>query len=505
MTLDQLPVLVILIPLLTAPLIVLIRTPAVVRLMAIAAAAASAFCAAMLVARVGEPISYHMGGWTPGIGIELRATKASAFVLALVTGIATVALLLGTRGTRLDVRGTSDRSDATGGQRSREHLYYAAFLTCLVGLCGMVITGDAFNVFVFLEISSLSTYALVAMGPRRRAFSAAFNYLVLGTIGGTFVLIGIGLLYQMTGTLNGPAISARIQEIGDPRTLHVAFGFLFVGFAIKLAVFPLHQWLPNAYAESPSAVSSFLAGTATKVIYFQLIRICLVVFGADYVFGTLHFGSILGPLSLLGMFAGSLAAIYQLSLKRLLAYSSIGQVGYLTLALSLGTEDGLNAGLLHLGAHGITKTGLFLLASVIIAHVGTDRLASLNGLGKRMPLVAFLFVVGGIGLIGVPGTAGFVSKWALLQAALAGDHLMLAGAVLVSSLLAVMYVWRVVEVMYFREPPEGAPLRVGYDWGALAPAGLLLGLSIAAGLYSEPICVYMRSAAAQLFVGGGAP
>ena len=491
MTLDQLPVLVIVIPLLVAPLCVLVKRAAVVRLLAVGAAAASTTCAVILALGVDEAISYHLGGWEPGPGIEYRVTRASAFVLSLVGGIAAIAMQLGTRGTRKSVR------------EGREHLYYAAFLLLLTGLNGMVVTADAFNVFVFLEISSLSTYALVAMGPRRRAFTAAFNYLVLGTVGGTFVLIGIGLLYQMTGTLNGPQIAERIQQMEDTRTMHVAFAFFVTGLSIKLAVFPLHQWLPNAYVESPSAVSSFLAGTATKVIYFQLIRVCCVIFGAAYVFDTLDFGFFLGPLSLLGMFAGSLAAIYQLSLKRLLAYSSIGQVGYLTLALSIGNEDGVYAGLLHLGAHGVTKTGLFLLASVIIARVGTDRIASLAGLGKRMPLVAFAFVVGGVGLIGVPGTFGFVSKWALLQAALDDGHVLLAGAILASSMLAVVYVWRVVEVMYFRAPPAAAkdesPHR--YDWGALAPALVMLGLSIALGLYNEPLLTYLREAAGQVFGG----
>ena len=479
---DHLPVLLVVVPLLAAPLTVMIRFPKVVQPLAMLATAFSTACAVMLLMTVDEPISYHLGGWAPPIGIEYRVTRASALVVTLVTSIALVALTLGMRGTRREVHG-------------RPHLFYAAYLLCLSGLLGMVVTGDAFNVFVFLEISSLSTYALVAMGPRRRAFSAAFNYLVLGTIGGTFVLIGVGLLYQITGTLNGLDIASRMDEVGELRTVQVAFGFLVMGFAIKLAVFPLHQWLPNAYVESPSAVSSFLAGTATKVIYFQMIRVVMVVFGAAYVFDHLRFGLVLGPLSVLAMFIGSLAAIYQHSLKRLLAYSSIGQVGYLTLAISLGTESGLHAGLLHMGAHAVTKTALFMVAAVFIAAVGNDRLESLAGLGRKMPLVGIAFVVGGIGLIGVPGTAGFVSKWALLQAALEAGQPWVAGLVLLSSLLAVAYVWRVVEILYFREPPE-RELRV--DWGALVPAGALLVLSLVIGVWNEPLTEMVRAAAHQL-------
>lgn len=494
----HLPVLLVVLPLLMAPVIVLLRERRVARAVATSTAFGTAAIGWGLVHQASgqiEPISYHLGGWPPPIGIEYVVSRASAFVVALVSTVAAVGLLLGTRETREEVR---------DGQ---QHLFYAAYLLCLAGLLGMAITGDAFNVFVFLEISSLSTYALVAMGPRRRAFTAAFHYLILGTIGGTFVLIGIGLLYQVTGTLNGADIASQIRALEGAtgnRTVLVAFAFMVVGFALKLAVFPLHQWLPGAYAEAPAAVSAFLAGTATKVIYFQLIRTTVVFFGAAHVFGALHFGThVLAPLSVVGMFVGSLAAIYQRSLRRLLAYSSVAQVGYLTLALALGTEAGVQAGLLHLGAHAITKAGLFIVVAAMVAGVGSDRIEALAGLGKRMPLVAFAFVVGGVGLIGVPGTAGFVSKWALLQAALSAGHPVIAGLVLLSSLVAIVYVWRVVEVMYFREPPAGAVTR--RDRLPLAAAAILLGASIYFGIQSEAVVELTADAASQLFAQVTAP
>ncbi len=486
----HLPVLMVLVPLLTAPLLVLIKHGGASRVLSLAATALSAAAAWALALGLDGPVSYHLGDWRPPIGIEFRIDHAGALVAVIVSSIACVALALGTRGTRVEVQG-------------REPFFYAAYLMCLTGLLGMVVTGDAFNVFVFLEISSLSTYALVSMGSKRRAFTAAFNYLVLGTIGGTFVLIAIGLLYQMTGTLNAAEIATRIRAIGDLRTVHVAFAFLSIGLGIKLAVFPLHQWLPGAYSESPHAVSAFLAGTATKVMYFQLIRVVVSFFGVSYVFHTLKFGSLLMPLSILAMFAGSLAAIFQPSLRRLLAYSSIGQVGYLTLALSFGTEAGVRAGLLHMGAHAVTKTALFLVAAGFIAQVGDDRLERLQGLGKRFPVLSLLFVVGGVGLIGVPGTAGFVSKWALLQAALDARHPFVAMMILMSSMLAVAYVWRVVEILYFREPlpSDTFEVRDRPDLGSWVPAGLLIALSVALGLWSEAPTRYVETAAAALFGG----
>lgn len=500
--LEHLPVLMVITPLLAAPLVALARHAFAARLIASAAVFATACIAFGLVQWTGHleaPLSYQLGGWAAPYGIEYRVTKASALVAALVSSVAFIAILAGTHFTRREV------------VDGRQHLFFAAYLLCLAGLLGMATTGDAFNVFVFLEISSLSTYTLVAMGRSRRAFSASFNYLVLGTIGGTFMLLGIGLLFQVTGSLNAADIAARISADDPSRTLHVAFAFVATGLAIKLAVFPLHQWLPGAYAESPSAVGAFLAGTATKVIYFQLIRAIVGLFGVAYVFEGLHFGRILAALSLLGMFGGSLSAVYQTSLKRLLAYSSIGQVGYLTLALSLGTEDGLSAGLLHLCAHGVTKSGLFLIVAAMVATVGCDRISRLRGYGKRHPVIAFGFVLGGIGLIGIPGTAGFVSKWALLRASLDSGHPLLAAAALVSSLIAVVYVWRVVETMYLQDPPANATPSADPtpSWKLAGPAFVLLGASIVMGVYSEPITTFVGEASAQLFRGaeliGSAP
>jgi multicomponent Na+:H+ antiporter subunit D len=488
----HLPILMVLVPLLSAPVLVFIKHPLASRVIATAACIVSALCAWTLALTLDSAVSYPLGGWRPAIGIELRIDYAGAYVAVIVSTLATVAISLGTRGTREELEG-------------REVFFYALFLMCVAGLMGMVVTGDAFNVFVFLEITSLATYTLVALGRKRRALTAALNYLFLGTLGGTFVLIGIGLMYQMTGTLNAAEVAARIRDVGQLRTVHVAFAFLTVGLCIKLAVFPLHQWLPGAYSEAPHAVSSFLAGTATKVMYFQLVRVVVSFFGVAYVFDTLHFGALLMPLSVLAMFAGSTAAIFQPSLRRLLAYSSIGQVGYLTLALSLGTAQGLEAGLLHLGAHAVTKTALFLVAASFIAQVGDDRLESFAGLGRRFPLLSLAFVIGGLGLIGVPGTAGFVSKWALLQAVFADGHPLLAFLILVSSMLAVVYVFRVVEILYFRAPRADAPplLRERPDWGAWVPALGMVAVSVVLGLWSEVPSDYVATAAASLF--GGAP
>jgi multicomponent Na+:H+ antiporter subunit D len=489
---EHFPALCVVVPLLSAPVCLLLRLRALARAFACLVAWGCLGMSGALLAETWQkgPISYWLGGWEPPYGIEYRVDVLNALVLVVVTMIASVTLPVGARGAADDVH------------EGRVHLFCSAFLLCMAGLLGMTVTGDLFNVFVFLEISSLASYTLISLGSRRQALTAALTYLLLGTIGGTFVLIGIGLLYQVTGTLNLADLSARIANEYDHRTVHVAFAFLAVGAAIKLAVFPLHQWLPNAYATAPTAVSAFLAGTGTKVIYYLLVRIVCTLFGASFVFGILRFDRLLVPLSVAAMFAGSAAAIYQKSLKRLLAYSSVAQVGYLTLALGLGTESALTAGLIHLFNHAVMKAGLFLTAGCFVLRTGSDELEALAGIGRRMPISTAAFVVGGLGLIGVPATAGFISKWYLVSAVLERDDYLLAALILVSSLLAVVYVWRVVEVAYFRQPANGSDTRIREaPVTLLLPTWTLAGATVYFGLFTGLPAGAAARAAAELLGG----
>jgi multicomponent Na+:H+ antiporter subunit D len=485
---EHLPVLLVVAPLLAAPLCLLLRHGAATRLFATAVTWGCLVLAALLLAQVSRVgvISYALGGWEPPWGIEYRVDLLNAFVLLVVCGVASAALPMGAQGAGEGVR------------QGQIHLFCAAFLLCLAGFLGIAVTGDLFNVFVFLEISSLASYTLVSLGPTRRALRAAFSYLVLGTIGGTFILIGIGLLYQVTGTLNLADLSVRLEGAHGHRTVRVAFAFLTVGIGIKLALFPLHQWLPNAYASAPSAVSAFLAGTGTKVIYYLLIRIVFTLFGAAFVFDALNLDLILIPLSVAAMFIASTAAIYQKRVKRLLAYSSVAQVGTLTLALGLGTTSALTAGLVHLFNHALIKAALFLAVGCFVLRTGSDDLDAIAGIGRRMPLSTAAFVVGGLGLIGVPATAGFVSKWYLVSAALDLDDHLLAAAILASSLLAVVYVWKIVEIAYFREPPAGESGRREAPLAVLLPTWAVAGATIYFGFFTELPTGVAGRAAVQL-------
>ncbi len=491
----HLPILVVIVPLVAAPICVLLPNRGLARLVAVIASAttfAIAFNLLRLVEDGGE-LRYAVGGWSPPLGIELRITLLSAFVLATVTFIATAVIAFEARGIA-----------GSGVEGPRLRLFYAAYLLALTGLVGMVATNDLFNVFVFLEISSLASYSIISMGSDRRALVAAYSYLLIGTVGATFYLLGVGMLYMMTGTLNMLDMAARLPSVDGSRTVAVAFALLMVGLFIKLAVFPLHQWLPNAYTYAPSKASAMLAGTATKVSYYLLIRIIFTVFGAGFVFTQLGLQHVLLPLSLLAMFVGSAAACYQTDLRRLLAYSSIAQVGYMTLGLSLRNVDGLTGGVVHLFNHGVTKSGLFLILAAIAYRTGSWSLDSMAGTARTMPLAFSGFLVGGLGLIGVPGTAGFISKWYLVQGAIESGAPWVAFLILLSSMLAVVYVWRVVEVAFFRQAPVRGANASRIPWTMLVPAFVLLGSSVVFGLWTEPtLGTAMRAVESLLAFGTG--
>ncbi len=391
----------------------------------------------------GGVITYQLGGWAPPLGIEYRLDALSAMALLIVTGAGAA------------VSTYSRPSVLREIEPSNHGLFYTLFLLCITGLSGVVATGDAFNVFVFLEVASLSTYALVALGGRkdRRALSAAYTYLVMGTIGATFFVIGVGLAYMVTGTLNMVDLAQRLPPIEDNRTVAAAFTFIAVGMGMKLALFPLHLWLPNAYTFAPSAVSAFLAGTSTKVGVYVLIRFLFTVFGLEFDFEQIALTAVFLPLGIAAMFVASIVAIFQEDVKRMLAYSSVAQIGYMILGISLATTTGVAGAILHMGNHAIMKVALFMTMGAMMYRMGTTHINQMAGLGRDMPWTMAAFVIGGLSLIGVPLTVGFISKWYLIQAALELGWWPIAMFIVLSSLLAVIYVWRVVEMAYLHPSP----------------------------------------------------
>ncbi len=482
------PILQVVVPLMAAPFVVLFRNGTVAWFISFAV---SWFALAISVALLGQvmdagEISYAIGDWAPPWGIEYRVDKINAFVLLIVSAIAAIVATFARASVEKEI------------PEDKQVLFYSAFLLCLTGLLGITITGDAFNIFVFLEISSLSSYALIAMGRDRRALTAAFQYLVMGTIGATFILIGIGLIYMMTGTLNIADMAVRIEAVSTSPTTVAAAAFIFVGVGLKLALFPLHLWLPNAYTFAPSMVSAFLAATATKVSVYVMLRFMFTVFGKFFTFEFLPESPILIFLASLAILTASTVAIFQNNLKRMLAYSSVAQIGYMVFGIAMVNVSGLTAGILHLFNHALMKGGLFMALGCIAYRLGATSIEQVAGAGRRMPLTMFAFVIGGLSLIGVPLTAGFVSKWYLLLGAMEKGWWPAAVIVLVGSLLAVVYVWRVVEAAYFRPSPDGATTVEEAPLSMLIPTWVLIGANVYFGIHTDLSVSVAKQAAVQL-------
>ncbi|WP_288131295.1 monovalent cation/H+ antiporter subunit D family protein [Microbulbifer sp.] len=494
--LAHLPILQVILPLVAAPSCLIIRKSTLVWLFTLLVSFAAMTVSVLLLQQVyaSGPISYQLGGWNAPWGIEYRIDLLNAWVLFIVSALSSIVLT------------AAHTSVSKELEHNRQTIFYTLYLLCFAGLLGIVATGDVFNVFVFLEISSLSTYALIALGKDRRALWAAFQYLIMGTIGATFILIGIGFLYMMTGTLNMADLAARIPALSESTTVLAAFAFIFIGICLKLALFPLHLWLPNAYSCAPSIVTAFLAATATKVALYLLLRFTFTVFGVDFSLSHLPLDTLLIGLGLVGVFAASAVAIYQANIKRMLAFSSLAQVGYMVVGIGIGTATALQATLLHLFNHALMKGGLFLALAGLVYQLGGCRIEHFRGLGRTMPWTMAAIVVGGVSLIGMPLTVGFVSKWYLIAAALEQQLWWVAVLVVLGSLLAVAYIWRLVEAAYFQAPDNARPKN---DTSNEAPPGILLPawLLIAANIYfgiDTRLPVEVTAAASQFLLGGAA-
>lgn len=440
MTIEHLPALLVVLPMIAAFVCGILRTYTAAWLLAFVVCLALPPIAGVLLHHAIEqgPIDYAMGGWAPPIGIGYRVDVLSGFVLMIVAVMAPLFVLYAKDSLRAE-------ADATQAPR-----IYALFLLCLTGLLGIAITNDAFNAFVFLEISSLSTYALVASGRDRRGLLAAYQYLVVGTIGATLYVTGVGLIYAMTGTLNLSDIAARLGPVEDTRPIIAGLVFITVGIGVKAALFPLHGWLPNAYAYAPSAITAFIAATATKVAVYLLIRFYYSVYGIDFAFGQIGLSDVLIALSVVGVVAASIVAVFQDDVKRLLAWSSVAQAGYMILGVGIANKVGLTGGIVHLLNHAVTKGALFFAVGAVVLRIGAARLGDLSGIGRKMPITMAAFTVAGLSLIGTPGTAGFISKWYLALGALEAEQIWLLFAIVGSSLIALLYVGRVLEVAYMR-------------------------------------------------------
>lgn len=487
----NLPALQVLIPLIAAPICSLLSGRRIIWIFVALITFITFACSIAILSQVytNGTISYPMGGWLAPFGIEYKIDSLSAMFLLLISGIASVTIIYAWDSVEKEI------------SAAQQPFFYTAYLLCFAGMLGIVATNDIFNIYVFLEISSLATYALVAMGKDKRALIAAFEYLILGTIGATFILIAIGFVYAMTGSLNISDIAMRIKPVLGTMPVKMAIAFFTVGLALKIAIFPLHLWLANAYTNAPSFVSSFLAATTTKVGIYVLIRITYNMFGREFAYTSLPIGQILIILGLLGILVASVVAIMQDNIKKMLAYSSVAQVGYIILGIGLANIQGISASLLQIVFFSIAKAAMFMAAGAVLFSVKGVRLENFAGIGRRMPFTMTAFIISGLSMAGIPGTAGFVAKWYLLQATISAGMWHVFVVVIISSLLTLVYIWKVVEVAFFD--------RVDGSKGGINEAPLLmlvpmLGLallSIVLGIYPGCITGYVAQVVTGLFGG----
>lgn len=467
----HLPALQVVLPLLAAPVCAMLRHRTAAWAWSLAVSWISLAIAVALLVQVMHrgPISYWIGNWEPPWGIEYRIDMISAILLVLVTGIGAQAMVYARASLGRELPG------------ERHCWYYTMVLLCLAGLLGMVATGDAFNIFVFMEIASLSSYVLIALGRDRRALLAAYQYLIAGTIGATFYVIGIGFLYLVTGTLNIADLAVRLPAVEDQRPVVVGFAFIAAGLSLKLALFPLHHWLPGAYAYAPSVATAFLAASATKVAVYLLLRFSFTVFGHKLPGFTSTVPAIWIVLSIAAIILASVSAIYQTDVKRMLAFSSVAQIGYITLGIGIDTELGLVGAVMHLFNHGIMKGALFLLVGGVAYFSGAVTMGNVAGLARRMPLTFAGLMIAGLSMVGVPGTVGFISKWYLVLAAMERGWWWLAGLIVASSVLALLYMGRLMEAAWLRPAPPRASMRE-MPVSMLVPAWVLVAACVYFGL-----------------------
>ena len=428
---------------LLAPLLGLIRHTWSYRL-ALAAVAADAGVALWGLVEVVEhgTVTYRLGGWMPPIGIEFVLDPLSAFFAAVIASVALV-VMVGARGMVVEEL------------PRKEVPFFTAALLMLAGFQGIVVTGDLFNLFVFMEIAALAGYALVAVGELPSPV-ASFRYLLLGATGASLYLLGLWFVYDLTGSLNMADVAAILPSTWDNPALAIGIGLMVVGVGVKMALFPLHGWLPDAYTQAPSATSALMAPIGTKVGAYALIRLLLFVFGAALVRDRLPVTDVVLWLSAIGILYGSVMAIAQREVKRMLAYSSVAQVGYIGLGVGLANPVGLIGAVLHVVNHAVMKGALFLVAGNMRARLGHSDLGRLDSsVTRRMPWTMAAFTVGALSMIGLPPTAGFFSKWYLASGAVDRGLWILVLVIMVSSLMNAVYFFRVLERAYLRPAEDG--------------------------------------------------
>jgi len=433
-----------------------------------------------LLARViqqGSPIHYYLGAWDPPWGIEYVVDHLNGLILV---SVALIALLVG----------IYCRSIAAGEFREEKlPQFYTLFLLQVTGLLGMTITGDAFNLYVLLEIASFSAYAIIGMGEGAAAF-AAFRYMIFGTIGACAYLLGVGYLYILTGSLNMADLRDLLPPLYGSRVLMAGFAFLMVGVAIKMGLFPVHPWLPDSYTLAPSSVSALLAPLFTKVGAYVLLRVLFTIFDPTFSVTVIPATAVLGWLGVAGVLFAGVMALAQADLKRMLCYLIVAEMGFIVIGIASANRFGLTGAVLHTVNDMFMMACLFTAVGTINACAGTRNLRDLRGINRRLPVTMGVFVVAALSVIGIPPLCGFFSKWYLVLGAIKAGQWAYVAALLISSLLSAVLFFRVIEQVYFTGHETGDHSKTVIDripLSQLAPMVCLALCILLLGVFSGKI------------------
>jgi len=483
---DNYPALIVITPLLAALLAGIAawteeRLSYPIALIGLAVSMFAAFKVLMQVITSGT-INYRMAGWAPPMGIEYTIDLLNAMVLLIVASIAFFNLIASYKSVEQE---TSDRAGS----------FYAIYLLFVTGLLGVTATGDLFNLYVLIEITSLTSYTMVALGDRDRGPLASLNYIFIGVIGASFYLLGVGYLYLKTGSLNMVDVANILSGLHGSSTILVAFILCMLGIWIKMALFPMHVWLPNAYSYSPVAFARIVAPLMTKVMVYVMIRLMITVFGLDYIFETLNLSEAVVWLATFAIIAGAVMALAQKNLKKMLAYIIVCEIGYMVGGAWMGNQLGMTGAILHILNDALMTFALFLAVGSMVYKLKRVDFIDLKGLFGKMPWTMAGFVLAAFSIIGVPPTCGFFSKWYLILGAFEAGAYHFAAALVISSLICAVLFFKVFEICFFEPMPEGhghgdssshvtieeAPLSM------LIVSGLVSISLIVAGLYSGTI------------------
>lgn len=457
--------------------LLLVRTDTLRLRLSLAAQGAALLLALTTALRVraGGPYVLTAGPYEAPWGITLNIGAAEAFFATLFLAIALALTAYGLP--RLHQEMPAEKAA----------VYPSLFHMSLAAVLGALLTGDLFNGFVFMEVSGLSACGMILLSRNEDAPLSALKYLVLGSLGSGLFLMGIAYLYAVTGHLNlhhiGTALRAATS--GYPAVVTITLALFLTGLGLKSAIFPLHLWLPDAYDASPTPVTAFFSALSGKAPAILLMKLLFGVYGGGFLAGT-SVGSILMTLGAAGMIAGSLLALRQTQLKRMLAYSSVAQMGYIFLGIGLGSPLGAALALYHMAAHSLSKACLFLTAGALQAGAASLPLTGCRGLGRTRPLTLGLFTAAALSMVGIPIFPGFISKFNLSLAALEAGFPVLLAVILLSSLLNAAYYFPVIIQGFFGAPAPAGPQEPD-TLADSAPALAMALLLVAVGLFSGPL------------------